>query len=78
MMKGKGMHRVSFLLVVICAINWGLIGLFEFNLVGLILSAVPAIERIVYVLIGLAGVYLLMTHKHDCRTCTEEASVPKA
>lgn len=52
---------VSIALVVIGALNWGLIGLFNFNLVGAIFGGFNAISRIVYVLVALAGICLLAT-----------------
>jgi uncharacterized membrane protein YuzA (DUF378 family) len=48
-------------LVVIGALNWGLVGLFEFDLVAAVFGRLSAISRIVYVLVALAGVYLLIT-----------------
>jgi len=60
---------VAFALVIVGALNWGLVGLFNFNLVYLIFGGWPALERIVYVLVGLAGIWLLVKHKHDCRCC---------
>ena len=66
----KWLHIVSFILVIIGAVNWGLIGLFDFNLVTMLLGNWPAVERLVYVLVGLAGVWLAATHTKDCRTCS--------
>lgn len=66
---GKGVHIVAFLLVVIGALNWGLVGLFGFNLVEAILGFMPLLERLVYILVGVAGVYLLATHKKVCKEC---------
>ena len=51
---------IALLLVVIGAINWGLIGFFSFNLVAAILGTSPAamaVQRIIYALVGLAGIY---------------------
>lgn len=50
-------------LVVIGALNWGLVGLAgfigtEFNLVTLLFGAIPAAESLVYVVVGLSGLYL--------------------
>lgn len=50
---------VSIVLVVIGAINWGLVGLFNFNLVAALFGALSPISRIIYVLVGLGGLYLL-------------------
>ena len=53
----KTIDVVAFVLVVIGAINWGLIGFFEFNLVSALFGEMTALSRIVYALVGLAGVY---------------------
>jgi uncharacterized protein len=52
---------VSIILVVIGALNWGLVGLFEFDLVAAIFGPLTVVSRIVYVLVAVAGVYLLVT-----------------
>lgn len=44
------------LLTIIGAINWGLIGLFDFNLVETLFSTLPQVQKAVYILIGLSGV----------------------
>ncbi|WP_437600601.1 DUF378 domain-containing protein [Sorangium sp. So ce590] len=55
----SGLTWAAIVLVVIGAVNWGLVGLFEFDLVAAIFGRLSAISRIVYVLVGLAGLYLL-------------------
>lgn len=50
---------VALVLVIIGAINWGLIGLFDFNLVAAIFGAGSPGSRIIYVLVGLAGLYTI-------------------
>ena len=50
------MDRLSLLLVIIGAINWGLIGLFQFDLVSWIFGGqANAFARILYALVGIAG-----------------------
>lgn len=66
----KILHIVSFLLVIIGALNWGLVGFFHFNLVTAILGSWPMVESLVYILVGLSGIYLLVTHKADCKLCS--------
>jgi len=63
-------HIVAFVLVIVGALNWGLVGLFDFNLVDAVFGAVSWLERLIYVLVGVAAVVLLATHKKDCRYCT--------
>lgn len=64
----KILHMVSFTLVVVGAINWGLVGLLQFNLVNKVLGA-TGLENIVYILVGAAGVVLALTHMQDCKAC---------
>ena len=45
-------------LVIIGAINWGLIGFFNLNLVALLFGSMSWISRIIYALVGLCGLYL--------------------
>lgn len=47
--------KISKWLVVIGAANWGLIGLFNFNLVEWIFGSWPIIVKVVYILVGAAG-----------------------
>lgn len=49
---------VAWWLLWIGGINWGLVGLFDFNLVNAILGSFSTIERIVYVLVGLSALLL--------------------
>lgn len=65
----KWLHPLAFLLVVVGAINWGLVGLFGFNLVNTILGGIPGVENIVYILVGAAGVYSIYDHKQNCKLC---------
>jgi len=66
----KTLHYITFALVVIGALNWGLVGLFNFNLVTALVGTWPSIEKIVYILVGLSAVVILVTHKKDCKNCT--------
>lgn len=51
-----GLQRTALILTIIGAINWGLVGLFEFDLVASLFGGADAVlSRIVYSLIGLAG-----------------------
>ena len=69
----KWLHIVSFTLVIVGALNWGLFGLFNFDLIEAILGGIlnGVIAEIIYTLVGIAGVYLLVTHMKECTTCSE-------
>ncbi|AYK16434.1 MAG: DUF378 domain-containing protein [Methanosarcina flavescens] len=53
----------SKVLTIIGAINWGFVGLLNFDLVAAIFGKKSFITRLIYTLVGLAGVYLIMKHK---------------
>jgi uncharacterized membrane protein YuzA (DUF378 family) len=53
------LNWIAWALVVIGALNWGSIGLFDVNLVALIFSGMPVLGRAAYVLVGIAGLYFL-------------------
>ncbi|MCJ7842848.1 DUF378 domain-containing protein [Lederbergia sp. NSJ-179] len=56
----KTLRRIALALVIIGAINWGLIGLFQFDLVAAIFGGQNAgLSRLVYALVGLAGLVSL-------------------
>ncbi len=67
----KWLHIVSFLLVIVGALNWGLVGLFNYNLVNTLVGAWPGVEKLVYILVGVSAVYVLVTHKSDCKICSK-------
>ncbi len=56
---GKGFDYTALTLVIIGAVNWGLIGIFKLDLVNLLFGNMSWISRIIYILVGLAGLYLL-------------------
>ena len=66
---------IAHVLVIVGALNWGLIGLGHFmsqdlNVVGMILGSMPELEAIVYVLVGLSGVWMLMKRRGQSRQCS--------
>jgi uncharacterized membrane protein YuzA (DUF378 family) len=50
---------IALVLVIIGGLNWGLVGLFNIDLVELILGSIPILQRIVYIVVGLAAIYLI-------------------
>ena len=53
----KVIDTIALVLIIIGAINWGLIGLFNFNLVDTIFGAMSIIIRIIYILVGISGLW---------------------
>ena len=58
-MRLNTLDWIAVVLVIIGAINWGLIGLFGFNLVAAIFGFSAVLESIIYILVGLAGLWMI-------------------
>ena len=58
-MGTKGLDYAALAIVIIGAVNWGLIGFFRFDLVAFLFGNMSWISRIVYALVGLCGLYVL-------------------
>jgi len=70
----KILHIIAFILLVIGGLNWGLIGIGGFaganwDVLGMLLGSMPTVLWIVYILVGLSALWLLFTHRKECRTC---------
>lgn len=49
------LQKIALIFTIIGALNWGLIGIFDFNLVEAIFGGMNAIERIIYAIVGICG-----------------------
>ncbi len=58
-MNTKGLDYTLLTLVIIGAVNWGLIGFFRFDLVAFLFGEMSWITRIIYALVGISGLYLI-------------------
>ena len=61
----KKLHILAVILLVLGGINWGIYGLFDFNLIDYIFGRVW-IDRVIYVLFGLSSLYLIAFCKSFC------------
>lgn len=59
MNKLNALDWIAIILVIIGGLNWGLVGIFGFDLVATIFGAMSVLARIVYILVGLAALYLI-------------------
>lgn len=55
------------MLVVVGGLNWGLVGIFKFDLVATIFGDMSALSRVVYALVGLSAVYVAIALGQLCR-----------
>lgn len=53
----KGLDYTALVIAIVGAVVWGLIGLFNFNLVSFLFGSMSWISRIVYILVGICGLY---------------------
>ena len=53
----KALDKIALILIIIGAINWGLIGLFKFNLVEMIFGDMTFFARAIYALVGISGLW---------------------
>jgi len=60
-MKMNAADYVSWLLIVIGGLNWGLVGAFDYNLVDALLGAGSMLSKVVYILVGLAALYSVIS-----------------
>ena len=60
------MDRIALILSIIGGLNWGLVGLFQFDLVGWIFGGMDAlVSRVIFTLVGLAGIWCInLLFKH--------------
>lgn len=62
------LHKIAGALVIIGALNWGLVGALEFNLVNTLLGDWMWVERAVYILVGLSGIAMIFA----CKCCVKD------
>lgn len=61
----KTVDVIALTLVIIGAVNWGLIGFFGFDLVAAIFGDMSLISRIIYGLVGICGLYAITFYMRD-------------
>ncbi|HLD21867.1 MAG TPA: DUF378 domain-containing protein [Patescibacteria group bacterium] len=61
MRKGNALDLIALILIIVGGLNWGLVGLFNFDLVAAIFGDMSVLSRIVYILVGLGALYSIVT-----------------
>lgn len=59
----KVINNIALTLVIIGALNWLLVGLFEFNLVDAIFGTLSWLSRLIYILVGVSGLWSIFFYK---------------
>jgi uncharacterized membrane protein YuzA (DUF378 family) len=71
----KGLHMITWILLVIGGLNWLLVGLAGLDIVAKIFGADSGVSRVVYVLVGLSALVELVSHKKTCKMCSTSGSM---
>ena len=58
-MEKNALDWIALVLVIIGGLNWGLFGLFSFDLVKTLFGSIAWLAKLVYVLVGLSGIYMI-------------------
>jgi len=62
-MNMSGLHKLAWVLVIIGALNWGLVGFFGFDVVARIFGSTSTLTKIIYDLVGLSALLLVFSKK---------------
>jgi hypothetical protein len=57
----KIIKTIAYILIIVGALNWGLVGLLKTDLVQLLFGSMTFLSRLVYSLVGLSGLYLVLS-----------------
>lgn len=73
----KVLHMITFTLLAIGGLNWGIYGATNMstNVVNKLLGRMSWLEMLIYILVGVATIVELATHKHNCKHC-DKAALP--
>jgi uncharacterized membrane protein YuzA (DUF378 family) len=68
--KLLGIDWVALVIMIIGALNWGLVGLFDFNLVAALFGEMTVISRIVYIIVALSAIWCIISLSTHTRHTT--------
>lgn len=75
--SNKGLHKIAFILLVIGGLDLLLKGLLSWDIGEIFGGMDVLISRIIYILIGIAALYEMLTHKGHCKECDAGVKPPK-
>ncbi|MFT4107852.1 MAG: DUF378 domain-containing protein [Lacrimispora sp.] len=64
-MRNKALDYTALTIAIVGAVNWGLVGFFDFNLVSFVFGSMTWVSRILYALVGICGLYLFTFYGHS-------------
>ena len=70
----KALHIAAFILLVVGGLNWGALALTGWEVGSLFGGMEATVSKVIYILVGLAAVYEIATHRGSCRECGDGMS----
>lgn len=72
----KALHSISYVLLWVGGLNWGIFGITGWDVGQLFPGGMEGmVARVIYVLVGLAALYTLFTHKSYCKHCGDRTAM---
>lgn len=71
----KALHKVTFILLVVGGLNWGVWALSGWDVSALLGGMDSALAKLVYILVGLSAIYEVVAHGQNCRNCKPEGGM---
>jgi len=71
----KWLHMVAFILVIVGGLNWLLLAVTGWEIGQIFGGMSSPISEAIYILVGLSAIYLIVTHKKDCKMCSAGGSM---
>ena len=68
----KALYWLCLVLIIIGGINWGLVGLFHFNLVDFIFGKMSMLSRIIYIVVGAAALIIIYAKASMCKKTEQQ------
>ncbi len=68
----KNLHYIAFILIIIGGLNWLVLALFNWEIGGLFGGMDQSISKLIYILVGVAAIYELVTHGKYCSHCKKD------
>ena len=71
----KGLHIITFILLIVGGLNWLLVGVIGWDISKFLGGQGALIPRIIYILVGIAAVLEVATHKSLCKNCEKKGGM---
>lgn len=71
----KSLHIVTFILLIIGGLNWLLVGVIGWDISKFLGGQGALIPRIIYILVGIAAILEVVTHKSLCKSCEKKGGM---